>query len=209
MSSSDFTNDVPQLTLPLSVEEARALKLGDLYVLDGEVTVTAGFSTHQRMVKYLEEGRNLPLDMKGGAFFHMGSRCHETDQGWLPDYVNPTTSTRFDAFMPTIVRGLGLTSVGGKGGLDDNCVAVLRDMGCVYFSMPGGASPLLSLGAEQRLATGWDDLIEQFRLSRFRLNRFGPVTVAIDAHGNSMYRNLKEQAAARMPAILKELEQRR
>ncbi|MGA7975456.1 MAG: fumarate hydratase C-terminal domain-containing protein [Pseudolabrys sp.] len=207
--SGDFATHIPRLTLPLSIEKARALKLGELYVLDGEVTVTAGFSTHQRMVKFLKEGHDLPLDMKGGAFFHMGSCCHETDAGWLPDYVNPTTSTRFNAFMPTIIRGLGLTAVGGKGGLDEACVAVLRETGCVYFSMPGGASPLLSRGAEKKLATGWDDLIEQFRLSRFRLNGFGPVTVAIDAHGNSMYRNLKDQAVSRMPAILKELEQRR
>lgn len=207
--SSSFTQGIPRLTLPLSVAQARSLKLGELYVLDGEVTVTAGFSTHQRMVKCIEEGRDLPLDLKGGAFFHMGSRCRETEEGWMPDYVNPTTSTRFDAFIPTIVRGLGVTALGGKGGLGDECIAVLREAGCVYFAMPGGASPLLSEGARQRIATGWDDLIEQFRLSRFRLEGFGPVTVGIDAHGNSMYRNLKNQAAARTPAILQDMERQR
>lgn len=75
--------------------------------------------------------------------------------------------------------------------------------------MPGGASPLLTTGAVERLATGWDDLIEQFRLSRYKLQAFGPVTVAIDAHGNSMYQELQQAAADRLPDILKELEDAR
>lgn len=194
--------DLPRLTLPLSPETARALAVGEQYLLDGEITATAGFSTHQRMVAHLEQGERLPVDIRGGAFFHMGSRCRETEDGWIPDYVNPTTSTRFDAFMPTIIRRLGLTSLGGKGGLGDAVVPVLAEAGCVYFAMPGGASPLLSRGAERRLETGWDDLIEQFRLSRFRLRAFGPVTVAIDAHGNSMFSDLRQRAEARMPEIL-------
>lgn len=207
--SSGQPSEIRRLKLPLTREQARSLMLGDLVMLDGEATVTAGFSTHQRMIAWLEAGRELPIRLDGGAFFHMGSCCRKDGARWVPDYVNPTTSTRFNAFMPTIVSRLGLTSVGGKGGLDERCVEVLHEQGCVYFSMPGGASPLLSRGARERLETGWDDLIEQFRLSRFRFEGFGPVTVAIDAHGNSMYRNLKDQAAARLPDILKELEEGR
>ncbi|MGX1308182.1 fumarate hydratase subunit beta [Amorphus suaedae] len=203
--SDDALADLPRLTLPLSPETARSLAVGEQYLLDGEITATAGFSTHQRMVAHLERGEPLPVDLAGGAFFHMGSKCRETADGWIPDYVNPTTSTRFDAFMPTIIRRLGLTSLGGKGGLGDDVAPVLAEMGCVYFAMPGGASPLLSRGAERRLETGWDDLIEQFRLSRFRLRDFGPVTVAIDAHGNSMFGDLRQRAEARLPSILADL----
>jgi fumarate hydratase subunit beta len=58
--------------------------------------------------------------------------------------------------------------------------------------------------AAARSAPG-DDLIEQFRLSRLRLEGFGPLTVAIDAHGNSLYHDLATQARARMPAILEQL----
>ena len=200
---------LPRLKLPLSPDEARALKLGDTVILDGEVTVTAGFPTHQRMAAALDQGEALPFPMQASAFFHMGSSCRAEGDRWVTNYVNPTTSTRFDDYMPGIIRRLGLTATGGKGGMGRGCVEALRDVGGVYFSMPGGASPLLSIGAVERLATGWDDLIEQFRLSRFRLEGFGPVTVAIDAHGNSMYDDLQEQASARMPRILEELEQAR
>lgn len=207
--SEPARNDLPRLTLPLSRDDARALKLGDTVIVDGEVTVTAGFPTHQRMLQALEKGEALPLPMKGGAFFHMGSSCRQDGGRWVPNYVNPTTSTRFDAYMPDIIRRLGLTSTGGKGGMGRACVEAMRETGCVYLSMPGGASPLLSEGAVERLETGWDDLIEQFRLSRLGLDGFGPLTVAIDAHGNSIYERLQQGAAARMPEILKKLEQKR
>lgn len=198
-----------RLTLPLSTEEARALKIGDMVQLDGEVTVTAGFATHERMMSAIEKSQDLPFDLRGQAFFHMGSNCREENGRWFPNYVNPTTSTRFDAFMPTIIRRLGLTATGGKGGMGAECVKAMQEMGCVYFSMPGGASPLLTEGAEERLGTGWDDLIEQFRLSKYRLKGFGPVTVAIDAHGNSMYHDLQQAATNRLPQILEELAQAR
>lgn len=207
---SDPTFPPPRrLTLPFLRDEARSLTLGETVVLDGKVAMTAGFPTHQRIAKALADGKELPFPMADGAFFHMGSSCRQEGERWGTNYVNPTTSTRFDDYMPGIIRGLGLTATGGKGGMGRACVEALRDTGCVYFSMPGGASPLLSLGAVERLETGWDDLIEQFRLSRFRLADFGPVTVAIDAHGNSLYETLQESAAARMPQILAELAEAR
>lgn len=195
-----------RLTLPLTHEEARRLEVGDRVMLDGEITATAGLPTHQRMFEALNGARPLPFDVSEGALFHLGSSCREAGGRWLVNYVNPTTSTRFDAFMPRIIRELGLTSAGGKGGMNAGCVVAMREVGCVYFSMPGGASPLLSDGVVERLETGWDDLIEQFRLSRFRLKEFGPVTVAIDAHGRSMYQTLQDQAASRLPEILRDLE---
>jgi fumarate hydratase subunit beta len=198
--------DLMRLTLPLTHDEARRLKVGDLVLLDGEVTGTAGFSTHERMIEALNGARQLPFSLEDGAFFHLGSSCRKADGRWLANYVNPTTSTRFDAFMPELIRKLRLTSTGGKGGMGPGCVDAMKEVGCIYFSMPGGASPLLSDGVVERLETGWDDLIEQFRLSRFLLKDFGPVTVAIDAHGRSMYQSLKDRAVSRMPDILKELE---
>ena len=206
-----MSNDAPlaRLTLPMSPEQARELELGQQVLLDGHATVTVGFVTHQRMVAAVRANIDLPMDLTGGSLFHAGSCCHEKDGRFLPHYINPSTSTRFDAFMPTLVRGLGLTAIGGKGGVGDEVVAALREVGGVYLAMPGGAAPLLSAGAVERLETGWDDLIEQFRLSRFALSGFGPLTVGVDAHGNSLYRDLSERASARLPDILARLEAER
>jgi len=205
MSNND---DLTRLTLPLSPEVARGLKVGQRVLLDGEVTVTVGFSTHQRMAAAVRDGIPLPVPIKA-SFFHMGTCCYEKDGRFLPHYANPTTSTRFDGLLPGIVRGLGLTAIGGKGGVGPAVVEALQEVGGVYFAMPGGAAPMLSAGVVERLETGWDDLIEQFRLSRFVLNGFGPLTVGVDAHGNSLYQNLSDQAQDRLPAILEQLNERR
>ena len=78
----------------------------------------------------------------------------------------------------------------------------MREVGCVYFSMVGGAAPLLTEGVREVLQTGWDDLIAQFRLTRLRVERFGPLTVAIDARGNSLYDRLSAAARDRLPQIM-------
>ncbi|WP_180902645.1 fumarate hydratase C-terminal domain-containing protein [Martelella soudanensis] len=193
------------LDLPVSPVLARSLKLGDTVFLRGDAVITAGYPTHQRLLDCVEEGRMPPVSMDGGAFFHLGCMSREEDGALRPLYVNPTTSTRFNAFMPHIITHFGLTVVGGKGGLDAESVAAMKKAGCVYLSILGGGAPLLTEGIEAVCETGWNDLIVQFRLSRVRLDTFGPLTVAIDAHGNSVYADLSASAEARLPDIMREL----
>ncbi|MBL8569438.1 MAG: fumarate hydratase C-terminal domain-containing protein [Phreatobacter sp.] len=194
---------LPRVRLPMSPDEARRLRAGDLVLLDGEALATVGMPTHRRMMAEIEAGRPMPTPMDGGAFFHMGVCYDEEPAGpGRLHYVNPTTSTRFNGMMPTLIRRFGLTAVGGKGGLSRDSVEAMRDVGCVYFSFVGGASALLSLGVTEVVEAAWPDLIMQFRLNRIRLAGLGPVTVAIDAHGESVYDRLQASATARLADIL-------
>ena len=197
------------LDLPISPDVARSLQLGDMVYLRGDAVVTAGFPTHQRLYACIENATPPPVDFAGRAFLHLGVMSEEHDGTLEALYVNPTTSTRFNAFMPKIISALGLTIVAGKGGLDESSVAAMRDTGCVYLSMIGGGAPLLTEGIAGVVETGWDDLIAQFRLSRIRLDMFGPLTVAIDAHGNSRYAELSQAARAKLPEIMEMLADRR
>ena len=151
----------------------------------------------------------LPLDLRGQAFFHMGLCAEEGENGLSPLYLNPTTSTRFVAQMPDMIRKLGLTTIAGKGGLDRASATAMAETGCVYLSMVGGASSMLSSAVKHVVETGWNDLIMQFRLSRIRFEGLGPLMVAIDAHGASLYADLAEAARRRLPAILADLAARR
>lgn len=197
--------DFPRLRVPLSQAEARSLALGDIVRLDGEAIVTIGLPTHKRMLEHIRAGKPLPFDLTGGSLYHL-SICSRENNGRIESlYVNPTTSTRFNSFMPQIVQRFGLTSLSGKGGLDMVCVRAMQEAGCVYFSMIGGSSALLSQGVAEVVETAWDDFIMQFRLTRVRLDGFGPLTVAIDAHGNSIYEQLARDARHRMPDILERM----
>lgn len=195
-----------RLAAPLSVTDAAKLKIGDIVYLDGEIITSAGFPTHQRIMECLNAGTEPPIDLHGACFFHMGSL---SDEDGKPIYVNPTTSTRFNKFMPRFIKHFGLSGLAGKGGLDEASAKAIGDVGCVYFSMIGGAAPLLTQGIVEIIETGWDDLIMQFRLTRFKVENFGPLTVAIDANGGSIYEKLSANAQHRLPDILAALNKAR
>lgn len=190
------------LVAPLSKSDAAMLQIGDIVYLSGDIVTSAGFPTHQRIMDCLDTGTEPPIDLHGACFFHMGSL---SDEAGKPIYVNPTTSTRFNQFMPRFIKHFGFSGLAGKGGMDADCANAIRAAGCVYFSMIGGAAPLLTEGIVEIIETGWDDLIMQFRLTRFRVENFGPLTVAIDAKGGSIYHELTVQAEGRLPDILKAL----
>jgi fumarate hydratase subunit beta len=193
----------------LAPADSTRLSVGDIVFLDGEIVATAGFATHERLMATIARSEAPPIDLQGAAFFHVGSCNVETPDGIRTEYLNPTTSTRFNAFMPTLIRHFGFRAVGGKGGLDQASVAALQETGSVYFSLIGGAAPLLTAGIKRVVETGWDDLIMQFRLTRFEVENFGPLTVAIDAHGHSRYAELTDAATDKLPEIKRWLQSAR
>ena len=197
------------LQLPLDAAAVRGLAVGDMVMLSGDITISIGLPTHQRMVSELKAGHALPQDLRGGAFFHLSSYIRDTDTGPQALYMNPSTSTRYNPYMPDLIRLLGLRLVGGKGGLDAASVAAMKESGCAFLSFLGGGATLLSESIRGVVATHWNEYISQFRLTTLRVEGLGPATVAIDAHGNSIYDSLKLQAENRMPDILGELARQR
>lgn len=194
------------IRMPMSREDARSLRAGDMILVDGEIIITAGLPTIQRLVACAEEGRDPPFPLQGGSLLHLGSYSRDTADGGLEIlYMNPTTSTRFNRLMPGLIRHFGLTAVGGKGGLDAGCVAAMKEAGCVYLSFLGGGAPLHSGAIEAVKEVAYGDLVAHYRLVRLAVRGLGPLTVGIDAHGNSLFETLQDQAQARMPAILEQL----
>jgi fumarate hydratase subunit beta len=199
-----------RMRMPMSRDEARSLRAGDMVLLDGEVVITAGLPTHHRLLACVEEGSPPPIALAGGSLLHLGSYSRDTADGGLEVlYMNPTTSTRFNPLMPRLIRHFGLTAVGGKGGLDAACAEAMAEVGCVYFSFLGGGAPLHSSAIRAVREVAWNDLVAHYRLVRLAVDGLGPVTVGIDAHGNSLFRNLQQQAETRMPAILDRLAKER
>jgi fumarate hydratase subunit beta len=107
--------------------------------------------------------------------------------------------------MPRLIRHFGLTAVGGKGGLDSASVAAMAEVGCVYLSFLGGGAPLHSSAITAVREVAYPDLVAHYRLVRLAVSGLGPVTVGIDAHGNSLFDSLQAQAQDRMAGILEAL----
>jgi len=194
-----------RLQSPLTETDARSLDAGDLVYLGGEIVITPGLPTHDRVLEYLDAHRPLPTDLRGASMFHLGSYSRDTGHTFEVLYMNPTTSTRFNTHMPRLIRAFGLHAVGGKGGLDRACTDAMQEVGCVYLSFLGGGCTLLSRAIKEVVSVDWEDLIAHYRLVRLRVENLGPLTVGIDAHGHSLYDGLLDAARANMSAILEEL----
>ncbi len=198
------------LQLPLTAEALRSIAVGDEVRLSGDITISIGLPTHKRMLEDVQAGRELPVDLKGGAFFHLSAYLEDQPGGGLPRalYMNPSTSTRYNPYMPGLISGLGLRLVGGKGGLDAASVAAMQATGCIYLSFLGGGCPLLSDAIEGVVSSHWNEYISQFRLTTLRVRDL-PATVAIDAQGHSLYDSLQQRAANRLPQIREALKRER
>jgi fumarate hydratase subunit beta len=204
-----MTTGPRRLKLPLSETDVRELRAGDMVCLDGEIVITAGMPTHERVLEYLDAGKPLPTQFEGGTLFHLGSYSKEVAGGYEVLYMNPTTSTRFNPYMPTLIRRLGVRAIGGKGGLDGDSVAAMKECGCVYLSFLGGGAAPHTAAIKAVVSVDWPDLIFQYRLVRLRVENLGPLTVAIDAHGHSLYEDLQATARDRLPQIMQELSRER
>ena len=195
-----------RMQFPLSAEDARTLRAGDQVIIDGEIIVTAGLPTHQRLVRCLEGEEPLPMAMQGQTLFHIGSYSQESADRFDVLYINPTTSTRFNPYMPQLIEGLELHAVGGKGGLDAASAAAMQRTGCVYLSFLGGGCTLLSQAVREVMGVGWREMLTHYRVVRLRVEGLGPATVAIDAHGHSLYADAAQQAQSSLPALMAELD---
>lgn len=198
------------LTLPVTKEQVLDIAVGDMVYLNGEIVVTIGLPTHQRILDHAASGGHLPAALPHGAFFHLSCYNREREEGGFEAlYMNPSTSTRYNSYMPRVIKALDLRMVGGKGGLDAASVAAMRETGTIYLSFLGGGCTLLARAIEEVAAVDWTDYISQFRLVTLRVKDLGPATVGIDAHGNSIYDTLAHDARDMLPELLAQMQAER
>lgn len=195
-----------ELTLPVDRAAVEALKAGDIVYLTGEILATAGMPTHDRLLRCVEGKEELPFDMKGAALFHLGSLNEEAEDGSLRiNYMNPTTSTRFNKHMPRLIPGLGIRMTGGKGGLSAESAKAMAESGCVYLAFLGGGAEIITSAVRKVTGIGWPEMISHYRIARIEVERLGPLTVGIDAHGTSIYDQTLESALARREELLAQM----
>jgi fumarate hydratase subunit beta len=191
-----------KLKLPLSKADIRQLNAGDFVLLDGDIVLTAGLPTHERIREHMRTNKPLLIDITGGSLLHLGSYSRETDGKFDVLYMNPTTSTRFNSYMPEFIRHYDLRLVGGKGGLDHASTEAMREIGCVYLSFLGGGAALHTDAIKAVVEVAWDDLVSHYRLVKLRVENLGPLVVAIDSHGRSLFEELSHAAQDKLPDLL-------
>ncbi|NHJ47802.1 MAG: fumarate hydratase [Asgard group archaeon] len=182
-----------ELKTPIPEEEIRKLKAGDIIYITGIVYLSRD-EAHLRALELAEEGKELPLDFKGLALFHCGPIVKQDDKGeWHVVAAGPTTSSRMEIFQDKYIEKFRVSVVIGKGGMFDRTTAAMKKYGAVYGAFTGGAAVLAAKAVKKVKGVEWLDLGTPEALWIFEVERFGPLTVAIDSHGNNLFKEVSEK----------------
>jgi len=193
-----------ELKTPISEDEVRKLKVGDTLYITGTV-VTARDQAHRRALEYVREGRKLPIDFNGLAVYHCGPIVRKVGEEWEVVSAGPTTSKRMEMFEYDFIEKLKARVVIGKGGMGDKTAEACKRFGAVYAAFTGGAGVLAAKAIKRVVGVYWDDLGMPEALWVFEVERFGPLTVAIDSSGRNMFKEAQERSAGMRESALREL----
>ena len=170
------------ITTPFSAEQAAELKAGDQLRLTG-VIYTGRDAAHKRLVALLDEKKALPVDLQDQFIYFVGP-C-PAPPGFPIGSAGPTTSYRMDAYSPRLIADCGLRGMIGKGNRSKEVVEAMKKHKAVYFAATGGAGALIAQCIKKADIVAFDDLGPE-AIYRLEVEDF-PLTVAIDADGNTLY----------------------
>ena len=184
----EMRNGKKVLITPVSAEDLKDIKVGDIVYLDRSMT-TCRDVAHRRLV---EEGRELPVDVRNNAIFHAGPiiRPLENDKFEMVS-VGPTTSMRMEKFEYEFVKLTGVRVIIGKGGMKENTERACKEFGAIHCVFPAGNAVVAATEVEEIVRAEWRDLGMPETLWNCRVKEFGPLIVSIDTQGNNMFEENK------------------
>lgn len=181
---------------PLMKDTVAKLRLGETVFLTGTV-FTARDKGHQRMLK-----RGSPVDLENAVIFHAGPIARKSGANWEIVAIGPTTSSRLNAATPKLLDRYNVRAIIGKAGMDDGVAKAMRKHKVVYLAMTGG-SAALGAKAVRSVRVKWPDLGVAEAFWILEVDRLGPLVVAIDAKGNSLYKKVGDRACKNLKALVK------
>jgi fumarate hydratase subunit beta len=181
-----------KLKTPIAEEDIRKLKVNDILYVTGTM-ITARDAAHRRALEFHKEKRTLPIDLQGLAVFHCGPIVKKDDDKWTIVAAGPTTSTRMDIFEDEFIKNFKVRVVIGKGGMGKRTTDAMKKYGAVYGAFTGGAAVLAAKAVKKVKSVEWYDLGMPEAMWVLEVEEFGPLTVAIDAHGNNLFADVAKK----------------
>lgn len=189
------------MTTPLAEADVSKLRIGDSVFITGTIWGIRD-ATYIRM---FDKQQRPPADLTGSVLLHVAPNVRKIADGkYEPMTVGTTTSMRMDRFTEPSLREYGVRAIVGKGGLSESSSKALTEHGGVYLAIVGGAASVETEQVEAIENVYWEDLMPEC-LWQFRVRDFGPLTVAMDSSGGSIYRDVAATAQERLAAIYQKL----
>lgn len=191
---------------PVTEAQVRALRVNDTVTLEG----TLYGIRDATQIHMFDRGRKTRFDLSGHAVIHTAPNVKKVDRsaahpaGYAPSCIGTTTSDRMERFTRPLMHQHGVRLVIGKGGLRDESLKAFGEAGGAYLAIVGGAAALETTWVEAIEDVDLDDLHPE-SLWKFRVRGFGPLVVAMDSHGGSLYAQVKSDSRNRRTKALESL----
>ena len=195
-----------ELTMPVGEAQARSLRVDDTVTLNG----TLYGIRDATQIHLFDRGRKTRFDLRGHAVIHTAPNVKKVEKsaqhpaGYAPLCVGTTTSERMERFTRPLMQQYGVRLIVGKGGLREASAAAFAELGGAYLAIIGGTAALETTWVEAIEDVDLDDLNPESRW-KFRVRGFGPLLVAMDSHGGSLYSRVRDAARGRRAEVLKRL----
>jgi fumarate hydratase, class I len=184
------------LTPPLTEADVRALKVGDVVLINGEM-----FTGRDNVHHYLMSNEP-PVDMHGAVLYHCGPVMLKQGGGWVTKAAGPTTSIREEPYQADVIKRYGVRAVVGKGGMGAKTLAAMKEAGAVYLNGIGGAAQYYARAVEKVLGVHLMEFGIPEAMWHLRVNNFAAI-VTMDAHGNSLHADVERETGERLAALAK------
>lgn len=195
-----------ELTTPVSEAQIRQLRVNDTVTLQA----TLFGIRDATQIHMFDRGRTTRFDLRGHAVIHTAPNVRKVPKsaefpaGYAPICIGTTTSDRMERFTRPLMTQNGVRMVVGKGGLREGSLAAFAELGGVYLAIVGGTAALETTWIEGIEDVDLDDLNPE-SLWKFRIRNFGPLLVAMDSHGGSLYNEVKQDVETRHARVLDSL----
>jgi len=184
------------LRAPISEEQVRALKVGDVVLIKGEC-FTGRDAVHAYLMNNpLPEG----VDLRGAVLYHCGPVMLKDGEVWKVKAAGPTTSSREEPYQADIIRKFGVRAVIGKGGMGKKTLAALKEYGAVYLNGIGGAAQYYARTFDKVLGVSLLDFGIPEAMWKLRVNDFVAI-VTMDSHGNSLHADIEKETGERLAEL--------
>ncbi|MGC1819327.1 MAG: fumarate hydratase C-terminal domain-containing protein [Casimicrobiaceae bacterium] len=194
------------LGTPVTEAQVRALRVGDMVTLEG----TLFGIRDATQIHMFERGRRTRFDLAGHAVIHTAPNVRKVEPspaypaGYAPVCIGTTTSMRMERYTRPLMQDYGVRIIVGKGGLGAESLRAFAELGGVYLAIIGGTAALETTWIEAIEDVDLDDLNPE-SLWKFRVHGFGPLQVAMDSVGGSIYADIDAKARAKRAAVLARL----
>jgi fumarate hydratase class I len=179
---------------PLTEEAVRALRVGDVVLVRGEM-FTGRDAVHAHLMK-----NSPPVDLNGAVLYHCGPVMLNEDGKWTVKAAGPTTSIREEPYQADVIRRYGVRAVIGKGGMGPKTSAALEECGAVYLNAIGGAAQYYARTVREVVGVHLLDFGIPEAMWHLRVEGF-PAIVTMDAHGNSLHADIEKATAERLEQL--------